>query len=120
MASSTRHGGPSYTPDELADPDLPAVIVKRAELGYVDRKEKEGKSSQKTDGGDSTQSSEKQATHTNSPEKADPKPARMTANRSKARKTEDSTAHSTDGSTRKTGTESAEAEDEFDDFDEFA
>ena len=91
MASTSKYGGASHTPEELADPDLP-VRIHRAEIGFVDRKEESSL------GTSSSPSTEK-------PEKSDDKPkatprkaVRTTGNRSGRQGTEtDSTARSTDG-----------------------
>lgn len=118
MASTSRHGGPSWTADELADPDLPAVIIRRAEIGYVDRKEKEEPKSALAVGGDSIRSSEKPAKSNDKPKPPLLKPAPTTANRSKAEQVGSSSAHSTGGSTPSKPAPPS-VKDDLDEFDEF-
>lgn len=109
MASSTRYGGASYTPEELADPDLPAVIIKRAELGYVDRPAVEEMEDESSLGNSSTPSTEKPPTSDDKPNQSPRKPARMTGNRSKQQESKgSSTAHSTDGDGRETGSQQSD------------
>lgn len=91
MASTSKYGGASHTPEELADPDLP-VRIKRAEIGFVDRKE------ESPSAGNNSKASEQNASKSDEQQKTvSRKAARTTANRSKAQAAEDSTADSTDG-----------------------
>lgn len=90
MASTSRHGGASHTPAELADPDLP-VRITRPEIGFVDWKE------EPLAGNNSSPSTPKQEKPDETPKAAPRKAARTTGNRSKAQTPEDSTADSTDG-----------------------
>lgn len=100
MASTSKYGGASYTADELADPDLPAVIIRRAELGYVDRKPQPDipEGDPPSLGNNSSPSEQNQSTPDEQPKAAPRKPARTTGNRLKPHQVEDSTADSTDGS----------------------
>ncbi len=121
MASTSKYTGASYTENELADPDLPAAIrIRRPEIGYVDqtpKEDKENPSSPQQGGGDSTQSSAKRETANDKPNPSPRKAARSTANRSKSHQQASGTAHSTDGDTPETETESAEDfEFDIDDF----
>lgn len=127
MASTSRYGGPSYTPDELSDPDLPAVIIRRAELGFVDRPaevevpaetSKEEESSPKEDGGGSTPSGEKPQTESDKLKTPGRKRARTTGNPS-SQTGQTSGAASTDGSGHETGTDSPEDDSDEDDFSDF-
>lgn len=125
MASSTRHGGDSYTPDEMNDPSPPDPIkIRRAEIGYIDQAEEETPSPEKTDGGDSTRSSKKDPTSSDSPKPHAPKAAPTTGNRS-SQTDQDSGARSTGGNTqtgqhrpsRKPSPKATPAQrDEFDEF----
>lgn len=93
MAKSTKHGGDSYTPEELADPN-PPVRIQRAELGKVD---------QPSVGTDSSPSSESDSKPSDRTSHSHRKPVPMTENLSGAQESgTDSGAHSTDGSIRKT------------------
>lgn len=91
MARSTRARGASYTPEELNDPDPPAVIIRRAELGYVDRKEEVP-----SVGMDSSPPSEKDSKSSEIVTANPPQPAPEMESHSGAQEAEmDSTAHST-------------------------
>lgn len=92
MASSGKYTGASYTPAELSDPQLPTVIIRRAEIGFVDRTEESP-----SVGNNSTASDKNASTSDEQPKTASRKAARTTGNRSKAQTPEDSTADSTDG-----------------------
>lgn len=117
MARATRAGGPSHTPAELADPDLP-VRIRRAEIGYIDRPKEESLSQ---DGGGSTQSSENESTASDRPTAARRKRAPTTASHSSQQEMEtDSTAHTTDGDGRSSRSkQSARVRSTDDEFDEF-
>lgn len=120
MAQASKHGGPSITPEEAADPSPPSrpFRVRRPELGKVDREpyRPDEEEVPVSPGGRSTQSSTKDKTSDEQPKAVPRKAARTTGNRSRpAEKETDSTVHSTDGSGRKTETESAE-DLEFDEF----
>lgn len=116
MAQNSRYGGPSITPEEASDPSPPEmpVRVRRPEIGYVDRETKEDPSSPQ-DGGGSTQSSKSEKKSDDKPNPSPRKPARTTVSHSKVQAEESFTAHTTDGPTPTTETES----DKKNDFDEF-
>lgn len=131
MAQASKYGGPSLTEAEAADPAGPQPVrVRRPQLGQVDKEtyspddRLEDAPSAKTDGGDSTQSSRKRQTPSGQQSAANRKHAQTTESPLKPQEQEsDSTAHSTGGSGRKTGTQpsrSARArttdDDEFDEF----
>lgn len=130
MAKATRANGPTYTEDEVSDPEFaPAPVrVRRPELGQVDRQpftaddERGDPPSAPEDGTDSSESSEK----SNSPEETSKpsnlKPARTTGNRSR-RTAQGSAASSTGGSGQKVETapsSEAPADEDEDEFEEFA
>lgn len=104
MASTSKYGGASHTPEELADPDLP-VRIQRAEIGFVDRKE------EPSPGNSSSPSTPKQEKHDEQLKAPPRKAARTTGNRSKAQTPEDSTVDSTDGDGQNSGTQPS---DDFD------
>lgn len=111
MASTSKYGGPSLTPDELADPSPPLrKWLTRAEIGYVDRKEEP--QSVTTDGGGSIQSSKNEAQSSDKPKASRRKPAQTMANPSSQTVQENSDAPLTDGVIPTTETA-------FDEFDEF-
>lgn len=122
MASSTKAGGASFTPDEANDPDKAIYRPKRAEIGYIDRPEQEEEPSVGTD---SSQSSEKDKSPSDSEKPSRRQPARTTVSHSKQPEKEtDSGAPSTDTdgqkTTRKPSAKKAavrSTDDEFDDFD---
>lgn len=123
MARASRYGGPSHTPAELADPDLP-VRIRRAEIGFVDRQEVEP-----SVGTHSSQSSKSGKTSDNRSSHSLPQPAPTTENPSSQPEQETgSDAHSTDTDGQKvTGRQSARkraaprvrSTDEFEEDDEF-
>lgn len=115
MASTSRYGGASYTAEELADPSPPAVIIRRAELGYVDRPiEPSGEEPSQTEaGGDSILSGESVPTENVKPKTSARKRARTTENHS-SQTAQTSDADSTGGNGHVTETDSPE--DDFSDF----
>lgn len=117
MASTSKYGGASYTPAELADPELPQVIIRRAELGYVDRPatRTEEETSWHQDGGDSIPSGESAPIESDKPKTSARKRARTTGNHSN-QTAQTSDADSTDGNGHETETASPKDDDPFADF----
>lgn len=96
MARASRYGGPSHTPAELADPDLP-VRIRRAEIGFVDRQEVELSA-----GTGSSQSSKSEQASSDKSNQRPQRPALMTeSHSSQPEKETDSTADSMDGAGQK-------------------
>lgn len=138
MARATRHGGPSLTPDELADPAPPyrKFLAERPTLGEVDKPKKVETEEVETeeveeltpDGTDSSPSSENENPSSDKPNRSRQSPARTTENHSdKQGKATGSSAPSTGtGGRNNPPKQSARkrggarfTEDELDDFDEF-
>lgn len=122
MARATRAGGPSYTPEELADPS-PPIRPRRAEIGFIDRPEEESKSAT-PDGGDSTQSLQSDNPSSDKLKPAPRKRARTTGSHSKAtdKTATGSDADSTDTDGQRTETQSPDDDGSAEEleFDEFA
>lgn len=126
MAKATRANGPSYTEDELNDPQRAEtpVRVRRPIIGKVDREQYKADNDPKEEvasspGMNSSPTTDQKPTEENETTPSRRPRARTTGNRSKAPEKEaDSDASSTDGGTRNSETKpSDEVADEFDDFD---
>jgi len=110
VAKSTKGGGPSFTPEELADTDgPPPVRIRRAELGVVDQCRPGGKSSS-----ESAQKAQQSDEPTNVP------PPALTTENPSSKTDQDSGAPSTDGDIPLTDQESPEStEDEIPPYSEW-
>lgn len=121
MASTSRYGGPSLTPEESADPSPPSrperVRVHRAELGFVDQPRPDvPKEVESFPGDNSSASTPKQQTSDDKPKAAPRKRARTTENHSSPiAKEPDSSVHSMDGDGPNNETPPSD-EDLFDDI----
>lgn len=105
MAQNSRHGGPSLTPEEAADPQLPSSVpirVRRPEVGPMKRHAPVASDVPEVEepsaGNNSNPSTQKHPVSEETQKVSPRKPARTTGNRSKAGETDpDSSALSTDG-----------------------
>lgn len=103
MAKTTKPNGPTYTPEELGDPDASGPIREAQIQGEPESESEEDGGEPQSVGTNSSRSSEKLNSTDDKPESADRKPARTMDNRSNRTARADSDVNSTGGAGRATG-----------------